>query len=139
MAGQLAVGLISGTSMDGIDVCVIKIQPANKTHHNHLEWGTYYIICHSYFYSIEVLGYMTHPYPDGLCEQLLHICNEGCVREVCLYNVLIGELFAEAVHVMLAKLNLTYKDILVIGSHGYVLYVHRWVYWCDIIMYEVQM
>ena len=70
---------------------------------------------------------MTQPYPDGLCEQLLRICNEGCVQDVCLYNVLIGELFAEAVHVMLAKLNLTYKDILVIGSHGYVLYVHRWV------------
>lgn len=36
-AGQLAVGLISGTSMDGIDVCVIKVQSANETHHNHSE------------------------------------------------------------------------------------------------------
>ena len=37
MAEQLAVGLISGTSMDGIDVCVIKIQSANQTHPNHLK------------------------------------------------------------------------------------------------------
>ena len=70
-------------------------------------------------YSFKVLGYLTHKYPPGLKEELLYICVEGKVQEISQYNVLLGQLFAEAVLKGLQDINIQTNQVDIIGSHGY--------------------
>ena len=69
--------------------------------------------------SFKVLGYLTHNYPPGLKEELLYICMEGKVQEISQYNVLLGQLFAEAVLKGLQDINIPTNQVDIIGSHGY--------------------
>ena len=66
----------------------------------------------------EVLGFLTHPYPDGLKEELLRVSREGKVWEVAKYHSLLGLLFAQAAKAVAGKVGLEMSDISVIGSHG---------------------
>lgn len=78
----------------------------------------HYFVSYSRF---EVLGFITLPYPDGLKEELLRVCREGKVWEVCQYHSLLGQLFAEAAGTMVEKVGLEMSDVAVIGSHGSVI------------------
>ncbi|XP_065916829.1 anhydro-N-acetylmuramic acid kinase-like [Dysidea avara] len=97
----LAIGLISGTSADGIDACIVKIACKDD--------GTF---------ELEVVGFDTYAYPEGLKQKIFDISERGSVQEICLYNVLLGKLFAEAAKRVCVECGVALESVLVIGSHG---------------------
>jgi anhydro-N-acetylmuramic acid kinase len=85
-------GLISGTSVDGIDVAVVDIGE-----------------------SIQVVATATVPYPPEVREAILSVSNAAThTATIARLNFLIGELFAEA----LRKVPVPLESIELIGSHG---------------------
>ena len=76
---------------------------------------------------VTLIEFLTKPYPAGVREALLRLCEGGKgggggggggVAEVCVYNCLLGQLFAEAAQDVVAKAGRSMDDITVIGSHG---------------------
>jgi len=87
-------GLISGTSIDGIDVAVVDIEHVSRP---------------------TLVASTTVPYAPGVREAILAVSNAAThTAEIARLNVLIGELFAEAVGASGVPLN----TIELIGSHG---------------------
>lgn len=73
---------------------------------------------------MKLLQFLTKPYPPGVREGLARLCRGeggggGAVADVCRYNYLLGQLFAEAAQEVVAKDRRSMSDIIVIGSHGY--------------------
>jgi anhydro-N-acetylmuramic acid kinase len=85
-------GLISGTSVDGIDVAIIDITD-----------------------TIRVIASKTVPYPPHVRSAILSVSNaQTHTATIARLNVLLGELFAEA----LQKIGVPLETIELIGSHG---------------------
>jgi anhydro-N-acetylmuramic acid kinase len=99
---KLVVGLMSGTSADGIDAALVRISSQGaSTHVRQVAFGTY-------------------PYPPGLRELLLQnsLPGTGSVDVLCDLNILIAHLFADAVKRIARKGRVKLADIDLIGSHG---------------------
>ncbi|MGH8174015.1 MAG: anhydro-N-acetylmuramic acid kinase, partial [Rhodanobacteraceae bacterium] len=76
MAASLYLGLISGTSADGIDAALVRFEPR-----------------------LEVLGAKTTAYPDAVRAQILALATSNAAMSLDDYGALdvaIGECFAEA-------------------------------------------
>jgi anhydro-N-acetylmuramic acid kinase len=85
-------GLISGTSVDGIDVAIVDIDEG-----------------------IQVVATKTVPYPAEVREAILSVSNTTThTASIARLNFLLGELFAEA----LKKTGVPLETIELIGSHG---------------------
>ncbi len=99
---KLSIGLISGTSLDGVDAALVKIKNSG------LETKA------------RLIEFITFPYPEGLKEKLLEIStpDKGTVNEICRYNVVLGEIFADAVKALLNKAGVNSGEVDFIGSHG---------------------
>lgn len=99
MKEKIVVGLISGTSMDGIDAALIRIRGKGADTDLHL------------------LEFVCLPYPAEIVTKLgrLRECAPGDISEL---NFLIGEAFAGAALAVIEKAGLTPKDVDLIGSHG---------------------
>lgn len=103
---RLAVGLISGTSMDGVDAALVSISgPAEKLR-------------------VRLLAFSTVPYPAWLRQRLLEIAGqkETSAGEISRLNFLLGKLFAEAALKVIRKGRVPAKSVAVIGSHGQTIY-----------------
>ena len=100
-----AIGLISGTSVDGIDAVIVDI--SEEMSNNDMV-------------HLEVLGFAMYPYPDGVRERILAISvpGHGSVEQICHLNAYLGELFARAAVQIAAETGISLQDIEVIGSHG---------------------
>ena len=99
---KLCIGIMSGTSLDGIDVALAKI-------------------CGSGIKAtISVLDWKTYAYPTGLKLRILTAVNQNSIKlsELTQLNVLLGELYAQAVLKLLKKNNLDSHKVDLIGSHG---------------------
>ena len=94
------LGLMSGTSMDGVDCAIVDVRPGRST------------------LRITLLAHRTRPYPPALREQLLSLLRTGRVAEVCRLHVAVGEVFARVANRTIRQAGLSAKDIAVIGSHG---------------------
>ena len=95
-----AIGLISGTSADGVDAALVDIGPGTgRPPLRLLAWGTV-------------------PYPAGLRERVLAVASGGSTAEVCHLNAYLGELFAAAAAHIAREAHLTLADVDLIGSHG---------------------
>src|SRR2546421_8556629 len=83
----LGIGLMSGTSADGIDAAAVDLW---------LEDGRP---------RVSLRAFVSRPYPESVRE-LLFRCFEdrATVREVCLLNALVGDLFAMAAAAVLAAM-----------------------------------
>lgn len=99
---KLVIGLMSGTSVDGIDCALVEIEGSG------LETKA------------ELLGFFTYPFLPALRAHILYCCSdEGAgVEDICRLNFRLGVLFAEAVQDLCQKLKVPIKDIDLIGSHG---------------------
>ncbi len=103
---RLAVGLMSGTSMDGIDAALVRLSgPAAKPR-------------------VRLLAFLTVPYPQGVRKKLLEVAggkptNAG---EISQLNFVLGELFARAALEVCRQGGISPQRLAVVGSHGQTIY-----------------
>jgi anhydro-N-acetylmuramic acid kinase len=96
------VGLMSGTSMDGIDAALVEISGRARATRVHL------------------LAFAGTPYPKPVRTRLLRLCSGAPVGldELCRMNVWLGELFAEAARRIIRRAGVAPSSVGLIGSHG---------------------
>ena len=97
--GSLFIGLMSGTSMDGIDAALVRFGERN----------------------CDVLATHSHAYPEALAEQLRTASRnpgECTVDRIGQLDQWIGECFSTAAKALLADADVQASDITAIGSHG---------------------
>ncbi|MCF6137734.1 anhydro-N-acetylmuramic acid kinase [Pseudalkalibacillus berkeleyi] len=103
---KLAVGLMSGTSLDGVDAALVEIKGFGP--------GT----------EVKLLAFDTTPYSVEEREQLIELCDpkKSTVEKICKMNVVLGDLFGEAALNVIKKTGYLPKDIQFISSHGQTIY-----------------
>lgn len=99
---RLVVGLMSGTSADGIDACLVKIDNIKKN------------------LRVKTLGCKTYKFPQKLQQKIIQISDPSYqdLDEVLRLNMVLGEYFARAVFSVSKALSYEMSDIDLIGSHG---------------------
>lgn len=97
-----AVGLMSGTSLDGIDAAVVRIEGCGLDAR------------------AELLHFYSRPYDDALRERLKALCTmeQSNVALVCGMNAYLAELFAEAALAAVREAGLLMDDVDFVSSHG---------------------
>lgn len=103
---KLVVGLMSGTSLDGIDCALVQIEGN----------GINTKIKPMYFDNL--------PMSDNIRREILECCTIGSsnVEKICRLNFKLGELFAHAVISLCNKNKIELSHIDLIGSHGQTIY-----------------
>lgn len=107
-AGRLAVGLMSGTSLDGVDGALVRLRgSADKPR-------------------VRLLAFVTIPYPSAVRQRLLRVASGEPTNagEISQLNFLVGELFAEAALRVCRRGGVLPARLAVIGSHGQTVF-HR--------------
>ena len=96
-----AVGLMSGTSLDGVDAALVKIE--NKKHP-----------------TFEMVDFVSIPYPEQLKQKVLKnsIPSSSNIQEICSLNVELSYKYVEAVKAVLAKANFNIEMLDFIANHG---------------------
>ena len=94
------VGLMSGTSGDGVDAALIDISRQKSG------------------LRVQMVAFHALPYPRSLQQRILSASVSGTVSELCHLNALLGEWFANAALSVIRVAKLHPKDIALIGSHG---------------------
>ncbi|HET6429106.1 MAG TPA: anhydro-N-acetylmuramic acid kinase [Phycisphaerae bacterium] len=94
------VGLMSGTSADGIDAAMVDIVGQTQ--------------------KVRVGAFATYPYPPAVRREVRALCDPATssVDRICHMNFLLGELFAEAVIRLADEAGICLDRIDLIGSHG---------------------
>ena len=99
---KIVVGLMSGTSVDGIDACLIKIYPD---------------------FSINFIKGIIYYYPKNIRKNIFKLFQDKVTaEEICWMNFVIGECFADAALEVIKKAELSPDKIDFIGSHGQTIY-----------------
>lgn len=98
MADDLYIGLMSGTSLDGIDAVLVRFVNEKTT----------------------VLESLCLPLPSTLKDEIKSLINPGAdeINQLMSLDVQLGQSFAQAVNQLIAKANIKKEDIIAIGSHG---------------------
>jgi anhydro-N-acetylmuramic acid kinase len=94
------IGLMSGTSADGVDAALVTIN--RRKAGLRVEMDT--------FYSLS--------YPRSLQQRILAASVSGTVTDICHLNALLGEWFANAALGVMRAAQVTAEDVDLIGSHG---------------------
>ncbi|MEJ2142935.1 MAG: anhydro-N-acetylmuramic acid kinase [Gammaproteobacteria bacterium] len=96
--GAYYIGLMSGTSMDGIDAALVELDD------NHCQ----------------LIAHHTHPIPDELQQSLLSLIEPGDneLARMMDCDVQLGNLFAVAANALLTKSDINSSQVIAIGSHG---------------------
>ncbi|GAL12979.1 anhydro-N-acetylmuramic acid kinase [Vibrio astriarenae] len=95
---ELYIGLMSGTSLDGVDAVVVAIDE----------------------HKIELIEHDEYPFPTELRKSILDICTGQATNLPIVGKIdhLLGKLYAKAVHRLLKKAKLLPSAIRAIGNHG---------------------
>lgn len=103
---KYCVGVMSGTSLDGIDVALCKIKGYGLTT------------------AIELVEFQTYPYPKSLLVDIKKSLNlkTSNAQLLCSLNFKLGKEYALAVNKTIAKLGLNNEDISFIANHGQTIY-----------------
>ncbi len=96
------IGLMSGTSADGIDAALLEIEPGKALP------------------KLRLLQSTILPFPGGLRERILRAADDcpGGAAELCHLNAYLGELFAEAARTVARRARVPMSHVALIGSHG---------------------
>lgn len=98
------VGLMSGTSGDGVDAALVEIQRGKGG------------------LRVAMIAAHSLPYPRSLQQRILSASVSGTVADVCHLNVLLGEWFANAALGVIRAAAVRPQDVDLIGSHGQTLH-----------------
>ncbi|PAD76622.1 anhydro-N-acetylmuramic acid kinase [Paenibacillus campinasensis] len=124
-ANAYAVGLMSGTSVDGIDAAVIKIHAVREQE-----------------LDVQLLAFENTPYPEQTRNRIFELFDpaKATMDKVGMMNMWLGELYANATYSVIAKSGLKPEQISVIGSHGQTIYHAPWDHAIDghTVRYTVQ-
>jgi anhydro-N-acetylmuramic acid kinase len=94
------VGLMSGTSGDGVDAALVEIRGTGQT------------------LKVAQLTLASCPYPPELQQRVLAASARGTVAEICHLNVVLGEWFAKAALRVIRQAGFEPAKVGLIGSHG---------------------
>ncbi len=94
------VGLMSGTSGDGVDAALVDITGRDRS------------------LKARTLAAHTLAYPRSLQQRILSASVSGTVADVCHLNALLGEWFANAALHVIRQAKLQPSNVALIGSHG---------------------
>src|SRR5262249_53447259 len=99
---RVAIGLMSGTSADGIDAVACCVSGRGTT------------------MKARVLAHHYQPYRSAVARNLLAVMAPASTRteSICRLDVRVGEAFAEAAVALMKRARLRPRDVSVIGSHG---------------------
>ena len=99
---KLVIGLMSGTSIDGIDAALVEIKNSGADT------------------KINLLEFVSPSFPPGLPYKILKnsLPGKGNVSEICRLNFLLPHLYADAVKKLLTKAKIKPEKVDLIGSHG---------------------
>lgn len=101
-AVRRVVGLMSGTSVDGIDAAVVEIGGTDEAP------------------EVRLLAFEDRPWPEKVRQQIFPLFRPetATVDKIGYMNFLMGEIYAQSVASVVEKAGLTLADIDLIGSHG---------------------
>lgn len=104
---RVAVGLMSGTSLDGVDAACCTITRPSKSN-DPLDLD------------VKIESFVTHEYQDELRGKLVTLCDEetGTVDDVCRMNVSIAEVLADLAQEAWEQAGRTADEVDLIASHG---------------------
>ena len=96
------IGLMSGTSADGIDAALLEIGPGKGLP------------------KLRLLHFAVFPFPAGLRQRILHAADDcrGGAGELCHLNAYLGEMFAKAAVSVARRAGVKLREVALIGSHG---------------------
>ena len=95
-----AIGLMSGTSADGVDAALVDICETDSG----FDWT--------------MLGYVEVPFPSQVRQEILSVCEHGKVDVICRMDAALGEWFAQAALAVCDQSGVNSDTVDVIGSHG---------------------
>ncbi len=110
---QAYVGLMSGTSLDGVTAAVVRF-PERKT--RGARGGT------RVGFGVELLAHVQHAYNSGQRTRLRAAMSEGTAREYCRLGFDLGAWFADAAVEAIARARISREEIRAIGSHGHTIW-----------------
>jgi anhydro-N-acetylmuramic acid kinase len=96
---RLVVGLMSGTSADGVDAALVRIAGAGPETR------------------VTTVAAITEPYPAAT-RDAIHSLSSGTAPEIARWNADLGELFAAAALRVIERAGMRPADVDLIGSHG---------------------
>lgn len=99
---KLVIGLMSGTSADGIDAALVRITGSGPST------------------AVRQLAFRIYPYPAGLREILFRSSDARTARldEIARLDMLLGSLFADAARKIARRAGVPLSRVDLIGSHG---------------------
>ncbi len=100
---KLFIGVMSGTSLDGVDITLCKIDSKK----------------------CKLLASLEYPFDKGLKKEILYIIsNKTALLQIGSLNNKLGKLFASAINELIKQNSIEIKDIEAIGLHGQTLWHH---------------
>lgn len=103
-APDVYVGLMSGTSTDGISAAAARFLPDGPT------------------LTVELLGFVQRPYDGAQRARLLAAMEGGTARDYCMLGADLGTWFADATAALLAESGVARADVRAVASHGQTLW-----------------
>ncbi len=99
---MIVAGIMSGTSADGIDVAIVRLED------------------HDFEMKLDFVKHQSFPYPKNVRDFVLSVMNaEAKVADLARLNVLLGELYADAV---IKTASAAQAGVSLIGCHGQTIY-----------------
>jgi anhydro-N-acetylmuramic acid kinase len=96
------VGMMSGTSLDGVDAALVRISSVS----NKLD--------------VKLIHFIEYPFSAQVKEKLMDLCdpNKARIQDISAMNMFLGDLFATAALKVIKEGGITPEEVLLISSHG---------------------